>query len=360
MMAEEQKPVTTPEGAFKAVENRPSPAVKSRRGFPIVEGILMLTFLVTLLTFWEFSGWLGDLASHFRLQCAVLFALLFVITLIRKQPQWILLAVIGFWTNIGEVLPAWMPQPEVTPATSVVGRLKILHMNVLLGNHNFKAVSDAIRWANADLVSLHEVDPNYLAQLKPVLKGYPYHHAFVRPGRYYGIALYSRVPLLKQNTHFFGGVHRPVLLDALKLQDEWVTVMVAHPLSPGKEWRYEKRLAQMDGIAAERRHLGQNLIMVGDLNNTPYSVSFKRFLSQTGLRDSREGFGYQASWPVWMPPLQIPIDHVLVSERFSVLNRQIGPFMGSDHLPVLTEVALHAAPKPSALETLPDIGADSE
>jgi endonuclease/exonuclease/phosphatase (EEP) superfamily protein YafD len=100
-----------------------------------------------------------------------------------------------------------------------------------------------------------------------------------------------------------------------------------------------------------RKKLGQHLIVVGDLNTSPWSAEFMTLTKKTGLRDSQLGYGLQPSWPMLLPYfgvntqpnlltqlLQVPIDHVLVSEQIQVFSRHTGPFIGSDHLPVTVEL----------------------
>jgi endonuclease/exonuclease/phosphatase (EEP) superfamily protein YafD len=79
---------------------------------------------------------------------------------------------------------------------------------------------------------------------------------------------------------------------------------------------------------------------MGDLNATPWSRPFRRFVGRSGLCDSRAGFGVQASFPAASALLRIPIDHVLVSCVIGVRNRRIGRDVGSDHLPVIVDLVL--------------------
>ncbi|MEE8238524.1 MAG: endonuclease/exonuclease/phosphatase family protein, partial [Nitrososphaerales archaeon] len=85
------------------------------------------------------------------------------------------------------------------------------------------------------------------------------------------------------------------------------------------------------------------ILLLGDLNITPWSPIFKDFLRSTGLRDSREGFGLQPSWPTWFPPAWIPIDHVLVSSNVTVYDRKIERDIGSDHYPVIVDFSVTAS-----------------
>jgi endonuclease/exonuclease/phosphatase (EEP) superfamily protein YafD len=79
------------------------------------------------------------------------------------------------------------------------------------------------------------------------------------------------------------------------------------------------------------------LVLLGDLNTTPWNFYFQRLLADSGLRSSAEGRGYQASWPGAPFLLRIPLDHVLLSPELRVVRREIGPDVGSDHLPVIVE-----------------------
>jgi endonuclease/exonuclease/phosphatase (EEP) superfamily protein YafD len=79
---------------------------------------------------------------------------------------------------------------------------------------------------------------------------------------------------------------------------------------------------------------------VGDLNTTPWGHAFRALVLDSGLRDSSRGFGFQWSWPASFWPLGIPIDHALVSDGVNVLDRRMGPSIGSDHLPLVVDIQL--------------------
>ena len=88
-----------------------------------------------------------------------------------------------------------------------------------------------------------------------------------------------------------------------------------------------------------RRQDGPTMLM-GDLNTTPWAPTFRDFLDSSGMRDSRGGFGLQVTWPTYLPPLLIPIDHALVSPDISVRHFEVGPSVGSDHYPLLLDFTL--------------------
>jgi endonuclease/exonuclease/phosphatase (EEP) superfamily protein YafD len=76
-------------------------------------------------------------------------------------------------------------------------------------------------------------------------------------------------------------------------------------------------------------------VLAGDLNATPWSSAFSG-LAQLGLRRAS---GFTATWPaVLQGVLGPPNDQALVTQHWAVVARQVGPLLGSDHLPVLVRL----------------------
>jgi endonuclease/exonuclease/phosphatase (EEP) superfamily protein YafD len=82
------------------------------------------------------------------------------------------------------------------------------------------------------------------------------------------------------------------------------------------------------------------IVLLGDLNTTPWSPIYRQFIEDSGLRDARDGFGLLSSWPTGNPPLLIPIDHALVSQQIVVHNLYLGPDVGSDHYPLILDFSV--------------------
>ena len=75
-------------------------------------------------------------------------------------------------------------------------------------------------------------------------------------------------------------------------------------------------------------------LLVGDFNLTPYSPHFSDLLARTGMVDARRRQGLSATWPTWVVPLQVPIDHCIADPSLAVVGVRRGPVVGSDHYPV--------------------------
>ena len=83
-------------------------------------------------------------------------------------------------------------------------------------------------------------------------------------------------------------------------------------------------------------------LLCADLNSTPWSPYFTDLLSGTGLLNGRQGFGVLATWnALWPRMAAIPIDHCLVSPNVAVRGLRYGPRVGSDHLPLIMDVAIN-------------------
>ena len=94
---------------------------------------------------------------------------------------------------------------------------------------------------------------------------------------------------------------------------------------------------QLAIIADALRRLDEPVLLLGDLNVSPWSYHFKRLLRQSGLRDGTLGKGFQPTWPTSLLPLLIPIDHCLYSLGIHVVYRIVGKDVGSDHYPVVVD-----------------------
>ena len=90
---------------------------------------------------------------------------------------------------------------------------------------------------------------------------------------------------------------------------------------------------------------------MGDLNVSPWSAEFRQLLKDSQLRDSTKGFGLQPTWPTHVRLMQIPIDHLLYSSDIKIIDRRVGPNIGSDHYPLIVDLQI---PKSSTLATEPE------
>ncbi len=319
--------------------------------------ILVLYLLAILLALLTVAGFLGawgnlfDLASHFRVHYFLILMVLLSLSLGIKSFRITLIFGLCLLINGALIVPYYLPLSEVQekePAfvssslsvdSESVTTFTLLHLNVLTKNSEKEKVAQLIQAEKPDIISLLELDTHWEEALNGVLTDYPYR--FSKPqNNNFGIGLYSKIPLKKMGVKYFNqdssGLYFPSIY--AENDDGRFSILTTHPFPPISG--FSARNEQLHAISQARHQWNENLIIVGDLNITPWSVFFQKFLNETELRDSQLGYGVQASWPSYIPFFGIPIDHVLVSPNIQVLHREVGPNVGSDHWPVIVKLRL--------------------
>ncbi|MGD1717475.1 endonuclease/exonuclease/phosphatase family protein [Dapis sp. BLCC M172] len=100
------------------------------------------------------------------------------------------------------------------------------------------------------------------------------------------------------------------------------------------------RNKQLSEIASYVANQKISIVVTGDLNITMWSPYYKELISNSGLYNARKGFGMISTWPSFFPLLSIPIDHCLVSQDIRVFKTKSGKNIGSDHLPLITDLVI--------------------
>ncbi|MGB3779357.1 MAG: endonuclease/exonuclease/phosphatase family protein [Tunicatimonas sp.] len=221
--------------------------------------------------------------------------------------------------------------------------MRLLLMNVLSSNRDTEAVVAQIHRYQPDILVLEEITPRWFAALSDQLTNYPYQLHAVREDNF-GIWLLSKFPVSDEETIPWGPVHLPSATVRFRVGDQLARVVALHPMSPGDPQGVRWRNEQLRQIAARFQETDDPLLVVGDLNTTSFAPVFQEFAQDLRLTDSRRGFGLQCSWPAFsFNPFMITLDHCLVSEGWTVTRREVGNYVGSDHLPVYVELQLLGA-----------------
>lgn len=242
--------------------------------------------------------------------------------------------------NAGLVLSVLWPGEKATP--QVGARLRLAAINVHTGNTRSDLVLEFLRNADADVILLMEVNEHWMDALEPLRIAYPNVIAEPREDNF-GIALFSRLPLTNASVIELGPAEVPSIAANVRVGGQQVFLLGTHPLPPGSGEYARLRNDQFREIAAHVRRQNSPVIVLGDLNVTPWSPYFAELLRDSGLKNTSQGRGLFDSWPAWLPLARIPLDHCLVSQSIHVINKQLGPHVGSDHLPVVVELQIPAS-----------------
>lgn len=306
----------------------------------ILGPIVVLAGLATVLGGWGRVLWIGELASHFRVQYFWLLsasAILFWFHK-RKQTQAFLaltLALVNFWG----LVPFYHKRPAVLSQET----FRVLQANVLWSSSDDQRLRQFIQEAEPDVIMLEEVTREWLQSLEGLLLQYPFSHAIPRSDPF-GIMLLSRIPIERVRTVSLGDRAMPAVIAQLYVNRQPLTIIGSHTLPPISPRLADLRNQQLDELAVLARAQETAVLLLGDLNSTPWSPIFVQFLKKARLRDGRKGFGICPTWPAGWPFIQIPIDHCLVSSEISVTDWKKGPNIGSDHYPIVVEFFVSPMP----------------
>ncbi len=309
-------------------------------GLTVAGGAVVAT--ATVLGFFGARAWYLDLFSHFRVQY---FLALAAAALVLAALRWLktatafgLLALV----NLAVLAPLYFGRTPM-PAGTHPPPLRVMLLNVNTHNGNPPRVSAAILQAQPDIAVIQEVSAHWVAAMDDVISRYPHRHIEPREDNF-GIALFSRFPFRHCRTVEIGPAGVPSIVAEVATPQGPCTVVATHPLPPGGREYSRLRNEQLAALAAFVRQTAPPLLLVGDLNTTPWSPHFTRLLRDSGLRDSARGWGVQPTWPDFNPLLRIPIDHLLHAPGISIVKRRVGPPAGSDHFPLIVDVLLPATP----------------
>ena len=295
------------------------------------------------------TSWIADLISHFQ-EPALAASVLASVLVLRRFPR------LGFALLL---LAAWQLVPlvrysgsnPVPPDPASSSRLKILVANVLWDNPRSEDLIRLIQSEQPDVVGLIEFTTSWRDALAEIREQYPYR--MEAPAGPSGLALWFREQPIRLDPAVVltvGGW--PVIHATFEFAGRERELWLVHPSAPVIAARMRAGFPELAAIAERVRSPGGSTIVIGDLNSTDGSVHFRDFVHVSGLRDSRLGFGRQGSWPSDRP-YRLAIDHALVSEDLAVVDRRLGPNIGSDHLPLIVELAPAVSRKPATQSSQP-------
>jgi endonuclease/exonuclease/phosphatase (EEP) superfamily protein YafD len=282
---------------------------------------LTIALLISL-----FSAWfpLADSLSHFRTH---MFAALFVLSVgfafLKSRKLAIAMAFCAAISALS-VYPAW---PFLSPYAQLSHPLKLIQFNTLFSN---PAPDRSLTWIKSekpDFIMLQEVSSKTLAIYDGLAESMPY-GALCKFAPVGGVAVRSKFPLIGQ-----GCVEKQGLVwmraDVNGTRISFASVHLHWP------WPF-KQAKQIEWMQESLKAIPRPVVLTGDFNAAAWSeaVSKVAMASDTRLVPGLRFTLRMGPRPIG-PIAFMPIDHVMMPDRFVVGNIAVGPALGSDHLPVV-------------------------
>ena len=271
--------------------------------------------------------------SHFRFGWIVLLLLLVAYFIKRGQRLPAVVSGVLLAGSVLTILPYWIPSAKTVPQD---GGLKFIAWNLLWENPRKHQALPWLLEQRADVLVLTECTDDWRARLETLSAEYPYRITSGRDGAE-GMWVLSRHPLEAPDPAGLAA-NKPWISTVMRTPQGPVRILGMHPRTPRSGHRFDERNDQYRMAAALSAASDIPVILLGDLNCTPFSPWFGRLLREGGLTDSGKGFGLPSTWR--SNGIGLPIDHILVRGPWQVLDRKVHPDrMGSDHHPVITVLA---------------------
>jgi endonuclease/exonuclease/phosphatase (EEP) superfamily protein YafD len=241
--------------------------------------------------------------------------------------------------QILSVVPSIGRPEAISAAARAAPRLRVLSANVRFSNPAKARLARELMQPHADVVLLQEITPGWLDVLDEAGFDDRYRYRVAEPlDNSRGMAVYSRLPLTDTLVVMPG--LEPTISTQVTVGGTNVTLVDVHAVGPPEGMSAHR--ASIEVIAELARTRPRPRLVAGDFNATPYNKSMHR-MEDLGLESAHRlrGRGLAVTWPNgkhFLPPIQL--DHVLVDDALVVLGIRELRGSGSDHKPVLVDLAV--------------------
>ncbi|WP_251978289.1 endonuclease/exonuclease/phosphatase family protein [Salinicola avicenniae] len=175
----------------------------------------------------------------------------------------------------------------------------------------------------------------------------------------YGMHLYSRLPLEDVEIKWLIQDDIPSIHAWVRLESgRRVRFHALHPRPPAPSESEESlwRDAELLLVGEQIARSANPTIVAGDLNDVAWSRTTKLFCKVSHMLDLRRGRGQYSTFHAKYPMLRWPLDHVFVTDHFTLVDMHRLSEIGSDHFPIMVTVRYN----PSRAEENEPEGADNE
>ena len=303
-----------------------------------------------LLGFLNFMHPLFDSFSHFRIHLLyMILPLIFILALLHKN----FYRIIYFLLLLSTAFYLYLLSQPFKPLLSnkeKVENLKHMQFNLNFRNHKMDKVSQYIVDHPMDIITLQEVTKEHQEALEELetenfavefSTSYPYigqkkgpypYQAYCNFRAIGAVAILSKHPFETKPVCTDGLIWAKVLI-----KEKPINVLSTHlywPYPHHQNEQVQQLLPLLEGIDSP-------LMISGDFNAVPWSHTMQEIAHASNTKvvlGLRWSIKLNKQLPL-LPFMKLPLDHLLISNEFEVKQIKVEKSLGSDHLPIVSELS---------------------
>lgn len=309
----------------------------------VIRLMSMLCVTSTAISLLARNWWLADLIANLRIQLIIglIFSLVCLICVRQKR-----LAVCVMLALIWHC--SWVT-PYLFTAQKPVGvrPLKICTVNVLTRNSQHDKVLAVLKTADPDVIAVLELgtalESRFIEELSDL---FPYRITQPSDDGNFGIGLWSKLPLQDETIFHLTVPLVPSISARVNWEGQVVRLLATHPIPPVNSRYFQARNRHLELLGERIRKQSETkeedaTVVIGDLNLTPWSPWYQKFLTDADLDDCVGGDRMASLRPTWyrwpMFPFGLVLDHGFCRGTLICSSRNVLEDIGSDHRPVVLE-----------------------
>ncbi len=301
-------------------------------------GAVLLIF--SILGLFGRMHWVADLANHPR-PFYFLAGLIFLMgSLLFNQTLGIASSLIVVVLNGFLVVPYVFPKLQ-NPSPQDHA-LTLMSANALYGNYAPQEMIKTVKTVDPDILVLQEMSAANQDRVAEFWDMFPYVTDSPNRGTK-EVLVFSKIPFESIEYVAHDTPWRAQAHVTFQINGQPFKLIGVHPKAPMSAGRFERRNRELGLIADDAAKSDIPVIVAGDMNITPWTPIFQRFLRDAELNDGRRRNGLNFTWAPHDVPLLIPIDQILY-RGVDIHSFTSGPYTGSDHRPV---IATFSVPQPA-------------
>ncbi len=278
---------------------------------------------------WPILETFGNLQVHIAAACAAMV----IVALLGRSNGWTMVAVAVLVFNVASVGLRVAPVAVCPVQTAATGQhpVHILTHNIWGRNRDLAAIERVLVRKKPDVVVLQEIRPHHQPLFDRMRAQYPYQAACeLNPDC--GIAILSRYPF--ERVREAGGEAVTATEIVLSIEGRKLVLLGTHVRRP---FHGRAQSAEFRALTPIVSGLPANAVIAGDFNSVIWSPNMARYVEASGVCAANTT---QATWPQWLGPFGVPIDHIFLKQGVRLLSIATVGDTGSDHKALFATVGI--------------------